>query len=136
MTRDESFAAPPTTTELCAAAKQFIVSNHAVSLAELESRHMHEINQCQVCTRFLENLVGICSQLYTSCLGRSVSNTVSLKVDCEETMRKLEMDLAFRARDEVSKYEQLLMDKDDSYQDRMRNMDDKVFFRTSKHLPN
>ena len=48
MTRDTKFVPPPTTSELCSAAKQFIVSNHAVSIAEMESKHMLEINQLKV----------------------------------------------------------------------------------------
>ena len=48
MARDTTFIPPPTTTELCAAAKQFIVSNHAVTIAEMESKHMMELNQLKV----------------------------------------------------------------------------------------
>ena len=48
MTRDTQFIPPASTAELCAAAKQFIVSNHAVSMADMESKHMLEINQLKV----------------------------------------------------------------------------------------
>jgi len=41
-------------------------------------------------------------------------------------MKKLELEHAYDMRDVVAKYDQLLMDRDDSYQDRLRSMDEKV----------
>ncbi|XP_063674576.1 GRIP and coiled-coil domain-containing protein 2-like isoform X6 [Bolinopsis microptera] len=95
MTRDTQFIPPASTSELCSAAKQFIVSNHAVSMAEMESKHMLEINQ--------------------------------LKVELEEKMRDLEMSHAYSRGDLEAKYDQILLDKEDGYHEKMRCLDEQVY---------
>ena len=48
MSRGDEFEVPGNTTELCSAAKQYIVSNHAVTISELDSKHMLELDECKV----------------------------------------------------------------------------------------
>ena len=59
MTRDQEFEVPANSTELCGSAKQFIVSNHAVILAELDTKHMFELDECKVCVSSFLNLYTI-----------------------------------------------------------------------------
>ena len=47
MKRADDFTPPSNITEFCAAAKQYIVSNHAILLADVESKHMIELDQCK-----------------------------------------------------------------------------------------
>ena len=57
MSRDIKFVPPSSTTDLCSAAKHFIISNHAVSIAEMESKHMVEIDQLKVGTSVIKGFV-------------------------------------------------------------------------------
>ena len=67
-------------------------------------------------------------QKHVKCELEIVSKKLyTLQVELEEKMRDLEMSHAYSKGDLEAKYDQILLDKEDGYQEKMRCLDEQVY---------